>query len=156
MSHWRSAQILSRHQTAESSTLTSLLNDQRSMALRAYFSRLFFQRQGKGGALSIGIGSKSVWYSGVRRFRSNDNHTRITLWIFPPAALVAASTQMQQSHVAQTAQVLVLKKAWTSRLPGHWRCYRPCRWPRVAIWARRSTRWRKASCSVQRTTGRCG
>ena len=28
-----------------------------------------------------------------------------------PAALVNASTQMQQSQVAQTAQVLVLKKA---------------------------------------------
>jgi len=35
-----------------------------------------------------------------------------------PAALVNASTQMQQSQVAQTAQVLVLKKAMDLQASG--------------------------------------
>jgi len=35
-----------------------------------------------------------------------------------PAALVNASTQMQQSQVAQTAQVLVLKKAMEVQASG--------------------------------------
>ena len=35
-----------------------------------------------------------------------------------PSALVNASTQMQQSQVAQTAQVLVLKKAMDSQAAG--------------------------------------
>ena len=35
-----------------------------------------------------------------------------------PTALVNASTQMQQSQVAQTAQVLVLKKGHGQQ--GHW------------------------------------
>jgi hypothetical protein len=35
-----------------------------------------------------------------------------------PAALVNASTQMQQSQVAQTAQVLVLKKAMDIQATG--------------------------------------
>ena len=35
-----------------------------------------------------------------------------------PAALVNAATQMQQSHVAQTAQVLVLKKAMDIQATG--------------------------------------
>jgi hypothetical protein len=40
-----------------------------------------------------------------------------------PTALVNASTQMQQSQVAQAAQILVLKKAMDIRPPGRWRCY---------------------------------
>ena len=35
-----------------------------------------------------------------------------------PSALVVASTQMQQSQVAQTAQVLVLKKAMDMQATG--------------------------------------
>ena len=35
-----------------------------------------------------------------------------------PTALVNASTQMQQSHVAQAAQVLVLKKAMDIQATG--------------------------------------
>ena len=35
-----------------------------------------------------------------------------------PAALINASTQMQQSRVAQTAQVLVLKKAMDIQASG--------------------------------------
>jgi len=35
-----------------------------------------------------------------------------------PAALINASTQMQQSQVAQTAQVLVLKKAMEVQASG--------------------------------------
>jgi hypothetical protein len=35
-----------------------------------------------------------------------------------PAALINASTQMQQSQVAQTAQVLVLKKAMDIQASG--------------------------------------
>jgi len=35
-----------------------------------------------------------------------------------PAALINASTQMQQSQVAQTAQVLVLKKAMEFQASG--------------------------------------
>jgi hypothetical protein len=37
---------------------------------------------------------------------------------FPPAALVNAATQMQQSQVTQAAQVLVLKKAMDIQATG--------------------------------------
>jgi hypothetical protein len=66
-------------------------------------------------------------------------------------ALVNASTQMQQRQVAQTAQVLVLKKAMgIHQAAGQWRCYRPSRWPRVSTWALRSTRWRRPLTGWQR------